>query len=137
MAEGARLAGDAGRVALLPDCGDLELADAFGDERPRPHLLARPTRYRARLAGQDRLVERQAVRRLDPSVRHDLVARLDAQEVADDDIADADRAGATVSYDGGGRRDERGEPVERLLRPHLLDDPDRRVEDEDPEEQRV
>src|SRR5712691_3280210 len=117
MAEGARLAGDAGRVALLPDRGDLELADAFGDERSRAHLFAGPTSDRTRLARQDRLVERQAARRLDPSVRHDLVARLDAQEVADHDIADANRASGAVTDDVGGRRDECGELVERLLRP--------------------
>ena len=35
------------------------------------------------------------------------------------------------------RRDERGEPVERALRAHLLRDPDRRVRDEHAEEERV
>ncbi len=37
----------------------------------------------------------------------------------------------------GRRRDERGEPVESALRPHLLDDPDRRVRDEDAKEERI
>ena len=58
-------------------------------------------------------------------------------EVADDDVLDAHLARGAVPDDRGRRRDERREAVERVLRPHLLDDPDRRVEDEDPEEERV
>jgi len=39
--------------------------------------------------------------------------------------------------DRRGRRNESSEPVKRVLGPHLLDDPDRRVRDQDAEEEGV
>ena len=45
--------------------------------------------------------------------------------------------GSSVAHHRGGRRDERGEPVERMLRADLLRDADRRVRDQHPEEERI
>ena len=67
----------------------------------------------------------------------DLVARLQPHEVADHQLAHGRLARPLVAHHRRGRRDERGEPVERELRAHLLHDADRSVRDQDAEEQRV
>ena len=89
------------------------------------------------LAGQDRLVEREPVAALERPVGDDLVALLDQDEVALDDLVDVDVPRRAVAHDRGVRRDERREPVERPLRAHLLRDADAGVGDEDREEERV
>ena len=65
----ARLAGDPRRVALLADRGDRVRAGALDRERAGAHLVAGRAVDRARLAGQDRLVdaERRAPRSSVPS----------------------------------------------------------------------
>jgi hypothetical protein len=137
MAELARLADDALRVAVRADGGDLVGAGALDRERARANLLALAARHRPRLAAENRLVEGERLARNDVPVGDDLVARLDADEVADDDVLDPDPTRLALANHRRVRRDERGEPVERVLRAQLLDDADRRVGDDDGEEERV
>ena len=136
MPERPRLTGDPCGVALG--------ADGLDDEPPAPSTTNEPDRtLSARRTtgrdspGEDRLVEREARRAHELAVRDDLVAGPGSQEVADDDLADGGRARRAVPHDGRPRLDERGEPVERAFRAHLLRDPDRRVGEEHAEEEGV
>ena len=51
-----------------------------------------------RLAGQDRLVEREGVGAHEPAVRDDLVAWSQAHEVADHELADTDPPRTTLAH---------------------------------------
>ena len=68
-----------------------------------------------RLAGQDRLVEREGVGAHEPAVCDDLVAWSQAHEVADHELADTDPPRTTLAHHRTGRRDERRQPVECAL----------------------
>ncbi len=137
MAERARLAREPRRVAVLADGGDRVHADALDRERARAHLVAGSALDRARLAGQDRLVDAQRVGVLERPVGDDLVARLEPHEVAGDELVDMHPPRVAVANDRRVRRDERREPVERALRADLLHRADPGVRDEDAEEERV
>jgi len=137
VAELLRLAGELDRVAVLAHGGDAVCPRALDREGARADLLAAAARDRRRLAGQDRLVDEQAFAPLERPVGDDLVARLEPDEISLDNLLDRDAALLAVADDEPGRSDERGEPVERPLRPYLLRDPDAGVRDEDDEEQRV
>jgi hypothetical protein len=137
VAEGARLAGQPRRVALVADRGDDELADALDREGSRPDVVSGRARHGLGLSGQDRFVDEQPGRGLQPSVRHDLVARAQPHQIAGDDFLDRDLSRRPVADDGRRRRDQRGEAVERLLGPNLLPNPDCGVREQDREEQRV
>ena len=86
MAEGSRLARQAVGVAVRPDRGHCVGADSLDRERPGAHCLARLVRNGLRLAGEDRLVDAQRFRLLERAVGHDLVARADPDEIADDEL---------------------------------------------------
>jgi hypothetical protein len=137
VTELARLACDPLRVAVLADRGDLVGPCPFDGEGARAHLLALSADDRPRLAAEDRLVERQPLARDERPVGDDLVAGLDVDEVADHDLLDRDLSLLAVADDGCVRGDEGREAVERPLRAQLLRDPDRRVGDDDPEEEGV
>jgi hypothetical protein len=137
MAERARLSAESLRVAVLADRGHLAPRGALDDERAGPDLVARRTDDRLALAGQDRLVEPQAIRFRDHRVSDQLVVRLEPQRVTDDDVLDRDAACAAVADHGRRRGDERGQAIQRPLRPHLLHDADRGVRDDDAEEQGI
>ena len=137
VAKRPRLAGDLRRVAVHADRLDGEVALALDDERSRPHLAARRPLGGQRLAGEDRLVEPQRGRRLQRPVGHDLVARLEANEVTDYHLRHRDPGGRSVPDDRRRGGDERRQPVERPLGPHLLRDPDRRVRDQHAEKERI
>ena len=138
MAELARRPGDPLGVALRADGVDLERARCprrrTSPTEPRPRLTARraaasPVRIDSSSC-RPTLVEQQAV-------GDDLVAGAEPDEVSDDDLRDVKRAGLAVPHDGRARRHERGQLVELPLRAKLLPDPDPRVRDDDPEEERV
>jgi len=137
MAELARRARDPLRVRVRAGSGDEEGAGALEDEAPRPHLLSARARDAAGLAGQDRLVEHEAVALDEISVGRHLVAGAEPHEVAGNDLPDGDRSRLAAADDDGVRGHERGEPLELVLRPYLLPDPDSGVGDDDPEEERV
>ena len=63
------------------------------------------------------------------AVRDDLLARPEPDGVAGDDVLDEQRALLAVPQDARARGDEQGEPVELLLGPDLLHDPDPGVDD--------
>ena len=137
MPELARLPRDARGVTLLADGGHEIRARAFDGERAGSHLFACVLRHRLRLAGQDRLVEREPVAAPQRSVGDDLVACVEQHDVAFDDFFDRDSPRLAVAQHVRGRRDERGEAVERSLRADLLRDADACVRDEDREKDRV
>src|SRR3954451_15531117 len=137
MTEGPRLAKQPLGVALLADRGDLDEAAALDGERTGPDRLAGDATDRAGLPGQEGLVESQALRLDERPVPHHLVAGLEAEHVAVDELLNTDVAlGAITNHPRSGR-DEQREAVERSLRTDLLRDPDRAVGHEDPEEEGV
>ena len=69
--------------------------------------------------------------------RRQLIAGLDPDDVAGDDLVGAQLEALAVADHLGPRGDEQREVVERLLRLDLLADPDRRVDDRDHPEERV
>src|SRR5215207_8313189 len=131
VSERTRLAGDPRRVAPLPDCLNDELACTLDDERSGSNVFAGSADDGARLPCEDGLVEGDSVRVDEMTVRDNLVSRLDAQQVAGDDLVDGGCSRDPVTNDGRRRRDERSKPVERALRADFLRDPDRRVREED------
>ena len=131
------LPGDACSVASLADRSHEVRARAFDCERARLHLFARALRHRLRFAREDRLVDGEPVAATKRAVGNHLVARIEQHDVALDHLVDADAPRLVVPQDLRGRGDERGEPVERLLRAHLLRDADAGVRDEDREKERV
>ena len=137
MPERARLAGDPLGIALRPDRGHHQRAHALDGEGAGANLLAGLALHRARLAGQHRLVDPEAARGHELSVRDDLVARLKLDEIPHHDLVHVQATTRTVPDDGRSRLHERRERVERPLRTYLLEDPDRRVGDDHTEEQGV
>ena len=89
------------------------------------------------LAGQDRLIESKIGRRYERPVRDQLIAGLHEHDVVNDEFFKRQRSGAAVALHRRGGRDQQREAIERPLRAHLLNDPDRRVRHDDAEEQRV
>ncbi len=138
MAELARRPREALGVALGTDRRDLERPGSLDDERPGANLLAR-SRARprpTRRSGSTRRSEARSSATQEP-VGDDLVAWREADEIALDDLGDVKPARLAVTDDGRLRRHERRQLVELLLGPELLPDPDARVGDDDPEEERV
>ena len=132
MPELARLARrPARRSSPSPTAVTTYAPAAFDRERARAHLLAGAARTGS--ASPVRIDSSSA----SPSLRRSVPSATtwspasSSDDVAFDDLVDRDSPRRAVSDDGRGRRDERGEPVERPLRAHLLRDPDARVRDED------
>ena len=137
VAELPRLAGDLGRVAVLADRVDFIVARARDPERAREHSVAGPFADPVRLAGEQRLVHREAARVDHRAVGDQLIAGLDPDDVAGDDLVRGQLDDAAVADRLGARRDQQRELVERLLGLQLLADPDRRVDDRDQAEEGV
>jgi hypothetical protein len=137
VAERPRLARDPLRVAVRAHARHRVRARSLDREGARAHLLPGPPPDRLGLAGENRLVDGERGRRLETSVGDDLVARLQLDEVAGDELVHADQSRLAVADDACGRGDEGRQPVEGSLGAELLRDPDRGVADEDREEERV
>ena len=58
------------------------------------------------LSAEDRLVQEQSLARLDAAVRDELVAGLEQDEVAHDDVLARQPVRLPVAHDGRGRHDE-------------------------------
>ncbi len=89
------------------------------------------------LAGQQRLVDLQALGVLHPAVGDDLVAGLQLDEVISDDVGDVDLMHRAVTDDPGALGVEDAQLVERALGAQLLGDADRRVGHDDEAEKPV
>ena len=138
MAKGARLARQTLREAIRADRRDLTDARTLHDERPRAHLLADRPASRLGLAAEDRLVQaqtrsRRARARPRRSARLGRAARGPPERPPRREPCSRPHRARTSPV----RRDKQREPVERALRANLLRDPDARVRDDHPEEQRV
>ena len=135
--EAGRLLGELCRVRLAADLGGAEGAAAGGDEGAGHHLVARALDDRVGLAGEQGLVDLQAVRLADLAVDDDLVARADLDEVAEDDLGGGDLARSAVPAHGRlGLADHR-EAVQGPLGAPLLEDADAGVGDDDEAEEAV
>ncbi len=137
MTEGPRLPGDLLGVAVGADRRDQVLSGPLDDEGARAHGVTGGAAHRSRLSAEDRLVELQPLGAGEGAVGHDVVARPDADEIADDDVVDRHPSRLAVSHHGGIRRDERAQPVDCPFGSHFLPRPDDRVRDQDAEEQCV
>jgi hypothetical protein len=87
-------------------------------DRAADDLVADLLLHRDRLAGHEALVDR-ARAALDDAVDGDLVAGLEANDIADDDLRGRDLALVVVADHRGGRRDDveqRAQTVARALR---------------------
>ncbi len=92
VAEGTRLAGDAGGEAVVADRGHLVGAGALDDERPRANLLAARAAGGLGFTGEDRFVEPQIGGGSTVAVGDQLIAGREQHEVADHHLLDRDRA---------------------------------------------
>ena len=137
MAEGPSLACQPLGVALRADCSHGVRARPLDRERARANLLAAPPCDRLCLTREDRLIDGEGGSRVEPPVRNHLVARLQLDEVARDDLLDADEPRLPVAHDSPRRGDERCQAIEGTFRADLLADADSRVADQDGEEERV
>ena len=126
------------RVALLAHGRHGVEAGSLDRERARADILADPALDRARLAGQDRLVNSQAVAAGSsaPSATSWSPASIRI-EITGYHALDLDLPRPAVPNHRGVRCDEGREAIEGVLRTPLLEDPDSRVRDEDRDEQRV
>ena len=89
------------------------------------------------LTGQDRLIEVKIGRRQQRPVRDQLIARLHDHDIVVDELIRRKLTGAPIAPNPRRRRDQQRETIQCPLRPHLLDDPDRRVRHDDAEEQGI
>ena len=90
-----------------------------------------------RLAGEDGLVDLQAVRGQHDGVGRHLLAAAQPQHVVQDDVGHVEVDLLTVAHDARGRGLQDGEAIERTLGAHLGDRPGGGVEDEDEAEQSI
>ena len=137
MAEGPGLAGDLLGVAVLAHRVDLVVARAGDAEGARERPLPEPLADAVGLAGEHRLVEGEAAALGHLAVGDQLVAGLDPDPVARDDLLGAQLDQLAVADDLRLRRDQQREALERLLRLQLLPDPDVAVDHRDEAEERV
>ena len=112
-------------------------ARALDAVRAGAHAVSGPARDGLGLAGEDRLVEPQPLAAHHAPVGHHLVARVQQHEVPGHDLRHVHLARGAVAHHRRPRRDQGREAVEAPLRPRLLHDPDARVQDQDPQEDRV
>lgn len=135
--EAGRLLGELGGVRLAADLGGGERPASGDDEAARHHRVAGPLDHRVCLAGQQRLVDLQAVGLGDRAVDDGLVPGAQLDQVAEDDLRDGDLGGGPVApYGRFGLADHR-EAVQGLLGAPLLDDADPGVGDDHEAEEAV
>ncbi len=137
LARLARGVGDRARVGVAADqVGPVDAASGQA-VAARAHLVAESARHRVGLAGQHRLVELQRAGLQQRSVRDHLLARLEPHGVALDNALDRHCDRLTVADHAGARGDQQCQAVELPLGAQLLEDPDRRVDHDDADEQQV
>ena len=125
------------RVGVCSDALGLVGAAAGDAEGSRLHAVAGAPGVRIGLAGEDRLVDLQAAGLEQPAIGHHLVSRAQHDRVPGDHVVDVDLALRTVAQDPRPRRREQRQAIERSLGPHLLDDPDARVDHQDRREEQI
>ena len=113
------------------------MARARDPERAGEQPVADPLADPVGLAGEQRLVDGQPAGVDQRAVGDQLIAGLDPDQVAGDDLVGAQLDHATVADRLRARRDQQRQPVERLLGLQLLADADRRVDDRDQAEDRI
>jgi hypothetical protein len=124
-------------VGGLSDARGLVAARARDHEAPREHGVPRVLGDRVGLPGEQRLVHLETVGGPHLPVHDDLVARLQRQQVVEDDLAGGAPAGTAVTDDAGHRCAHDGQPVQGALGAQLLDDADAGVRHEDQPEDGV
>ncbi len=107
-----------------------------GDEAARQHVGADLLVDGIGLAGQQRLVDLEALGLDDVAVDDDLVAGTEFDDVVEDDLVGRQRGHRSVAPDHRLRLADDGELVERALGAQLLDDPDAAVGDDEQAEHR-
>src|ERR1700704_3704593 len=115
MSELAPLPRDTRGVTLLSDCSHEIRACTLDGEGAGANFFACVLRDRLRLAGEDRLVERESITAPERSVGDDLVACVKEYDVALDNVFDIDFPWLAVPQHARGRRDKCCEVVERSL----------------------
>ena len=115
--EPACFLGEAGRVGVGPDLLGPVGPRARRDEAARQHLVADRLVLGVGLAGQQRLVQLQAMGLDDPSVDDHLLARTQHEHVVQDDLLDLDTVLHAVPTDHGVRLGEHRQPVQRQRGP--------------------
>ena len=125
------------RVAVAANGIHLVVARAREAEGAREQPIAIALADSLGLTGEDRLVQHQATRGDDHAVGDELVAGLDPDQIAGDDLLGAQLDRLAVAHGHRPRRDQECELVERLLGLQLLANPDRRVDHRDEPEQGI
>ena len=101
--EAPRLGREPSRVRVGADRRRLEPAPARDHDAPRQHFGAVTLRHRVGFAREHRLVEFQAVDRLQDSVGRHLVAGAEVAEVAEHNLGDVDVAHLAGPHDAAPR----------------------------------
>ncbi|GAB3036414.1 hypothetical protein GCM10011376_17310 [Nocardioides flavus (ex Wang et al. 2016)] len=119
-----------GRVA---DAGRLDHGAALApdDEGPRQQLPTGLAGHGAALTGDHRLVQREVVGEHDARIGPDAVARLQDEQVADDQRGDVDRLHHAVPHDPGGGREQLAQPFGGPVGAVLLPEREHAVEQDD------
>ena len=127
--EGAGLFGQALRVDALTDSRGHHAASTGDDTRASQQLIALLFLHRARLAGQERLIDFEARRGQDRAVHAHLIAERQIDDIVEHDVTCGnDRQGA-VTQNGRLRSIHDSERVEGSLGTQLRHDADHRVDD--------
>ncbi|GAA3096907.1 hypothetical protein GCM10020254_47760 [Streptomyces goshikiensis] len=131
------LLGQLGGVGLAADLGGGEGAAAGDDEGAGHDGVAGLLQDGVGLAGEQGLVDLQAVGLADGAVDDDLVAGAEFDDVVEDDLGGGDLGGRAVAADAGFGLADDGEAVQGLLGAQLLDDADAGVGDDHVAEEAV
>ena len=135
--EAAGFVGELRGVGVGPHVDGLIRAGTGRDEGSRQHLVADDLLDRIGLAGEERLVDLEAVSRRDHAVDHDLITGLELEQIVGDHATDPDLRDLVVATYPCSRRGQHGESVERAASLDLLGDADHAVGDDDAGEQGI
>ena len=135
--EALGLLGQLRRVVVGADLGDPHVPGAGDDGAAGQHLVAGGLDDGVGLAGEQRLVDLQAVLVEHLTVGDDLLAGAQLDDVVEDEVADGQLLHLAVAHHVDDRCVDHAQGVEHLLGAQLLDDADDAVGDDHPAEQGV
>ena len=135
--EGTRLLGQALRVDALAHSGGHHAASTRNDARAGQQLISLLLLHRARLAGQQRLIDFEARRGQDRTVHAHLIAERQIDDVVEHNVTCGNNRQGAVAQDGRLRSIDDRERVEGSLGTQLRNDADHRVDDHDATENAI
>jgi hypothetical protein len=135
--EASCFGGKAPRVRVRPDAYGLHAPLPRHDDAAGEHVVVRLLGHRVGLTREHRLVDLEPLTRAQDTVRGNLVAGSQLDEVIERDLLDRDFFDLTVAHDASLWRRQDCKAVERSLRPVFLHDADQGIRHQDEPEQCV